>query len=1167
MTHRTGKTVSAALAFLLFAVGHAAGVEFKTRTLAEKLAEPELGFLASFDQRHINADLASGRKKACSHADISLELRGAIGFDGNFAYVPNPDEELAFALKDNFDFNEGTLAFWFRCDEFDPADLALKKNIGLFNLDIPWSDFRFNASAYFFGGTLYIASRVFSAENTSVGNCSPVSARLPGAAVKRDAWNQLVWTWDRSNRHQFFFNGEPLNRATVLALPPGAGTPTAGNSAYMAFSCRVWGENQRPHPVALDDIAIYKRAFPEAEVQMRYQSLLLESTKVVNPIVLRFDGRERGRLMPPLLHCWIDARMVNQRPADAHYTLRGSAGVIKNGTVALENGCAFLEFDVPKDAADYTLEVVAGTEKASLEISTPDFSFIGRNPRRDVTPKPWIDPVFDAQKRTVQVWNRKYFFGAGPFPVRIVTDAGLEVLDKGPELYFDSEPVRWQPGETMQGKSFVELRGDGAGKNGAHLQYCIRLDFDGALKVVFTVNGAPKLDKMTLEWQVGNAARKYMLTPNYQTPTADGQYAYAYPANGLFRIPCMLWSASDQAGFCWMPENDANWIHSGNANAFQFNTKTGRAVVTMVAQPTVIPENAAYNAWFAATPTRPAPERQRGNYGRFVINSWWGAKDCASLAPEPAVAAHYIGHYARRSLAPYGMGHGQVLSNPMARYLEHDWDMPGCFVYNMAVRKYDAQTGLYEPHKNTTRIPSSNPCPSLNTLFNDWQVASAEKLLDGEYGDRVNLLYYDLGSPCFLCGNAIHGCAFKDKFGRDIRSIQISGFRDLYIRLLDLLRRHDGVELMTHAQDQFVPFVNGLSDWWLPGEQFRTPLLQDPYAYMTKLAPLFDTEFAGNVLGAGVMFYSWSNPHNRTPQVLESLMAMLMLRDIDWLVAAEHSGANFRLWDVFKHYGIHEPAVKVHRFDAQSEITADNAKLLITYYECPDNYKLAVIVNPTEEPMTAAISVKAPGVPDGTVYDEYRNAPLQLSGGRFQATVPARSFILTGLPAKPYYPLHDGFRWPWPRFSGVALSVASTPGLAIPSDDGGLFRSAPPALGAWPLDGDFCGPDGSGGDSLNYVRLLPVRSSQPLTATVWCRSRDAAPATRVWFSVTLLDDERQPVGETVTANAAGAHDREWEKLTVSIPAEPGAVWARAVLHADRGGMDSRVVFDDFTMEH
>ena len=85
MTPRTGKTVSAALAFLLFAVGHVAGVEFKTRTLAEKLAEPGLGFLASFDQRHINADLASGRKKACSHADISLELRGAIGFDGNFA--------------------------------------------------------------------------------------------------------------------------------------------------------------------------------------------------------------------------------------------------------------------------------------------------------------------------------------------------------------------------------------------------------------------------------------------------------------------------------------------------------------------------------------------------------------------------------------------------------------------------------------------------------------------------------------------------------------------------------------------------------------------------------------------------------------------------------------------------------------------------------------------------------------------------------------------------------------------------------------------------------------------------------------------------------------------------------------------------------------------------
>ena len=129
----------------------AAKIEYKGRTLDEKLAEPGVRFLATFDKRHINSDKASGYKKSLSHSGISLDLRGAMGFDDNPAYIPALDEELAYMLKKNLDIKNGALSFWFRCDEFDPADANLKKNIGIFNVEIPLKNGVYNTFGYIFG--------------------------------------------------------------------------------------------------------------------------------------------------------------------------------------------------------------------------------------------------------------------------------------------------------------------------------------------------------------------------------------------------------------------------------------------------------------------------------------------------------------------------------------------------------------------------------------------------------------------------------------------------------------------------------------------------------------------------------------------------------------------------------------------------------------------------------------------------------------------------------------------------------------------------------------------------------------------------------------------------------------------------------------------------------
>lgn len=1146
----------------------AAKVEYKNRPLDAKLAEPGIRFFASFDKRHINSDVAKGYKKALSHSGISLDLRGAMGFDDNPAYIPAVDEELAYLLKNNLDIKNGTLSFWFRCDEFDPADVNLKKNVGIFNVEIPLKNGVFNAFAYIFGGQFYMQCRFFDKQGKSIG--IPVAAKLPGAKIGKGVWNQLVWSFDKENRQQFFFNGEPLNRPTLLVIPPEITDFATNKSSFMAFSCRVWRQNTRPLNVALDDIIVYDQALPEAAVQAKYQALLKSGAKNIKLLVLSFDGKERGIDKVPLLRCNVDTRAMSGEVKNASFVLKQGDKIIKKGSIKLENGYGSTLLEVPAQPQNYTFEVTAGKLTEKISVSTPDFTFIGKYPRRDHVPSPWTTPVYNAKERSYKVWNRKYYFSKGPFPVKIVTDNGINILDKGPELYMDGKAVVWQNSQARTGKSFVIFTGSGKGKDNSVVKYTTRLDFDGSMKTDFTVNGKPAVNNMTLEWQVGRDLRKYLMTPNYQQPAPGGVYKFRYPKGNIFRTPCLLWTVSGKAGFCWMPEDDGNWLHSDNDDAFNLNLTTGKAVVKLIAKKCVIPNGASYNSWFAATPTRPAPEQKRGVYGKNGIHNWFGNRNNACWETDPMLEDSYIKVFGKKSFAPYGMGHGAVLTTPMARYMEKDWDAPGCFIYGMACRRVDEKNKLYEHYLKTYKVANSNPCPRLNTLFNEWQVSVADKLLSSRYGDRVGIIYYDLGAPCFFCSNEIHGCAYTDKFGRKITPAQVTGFRDQYIRLRDVALKY-GVEIMSHAQDQFIPFVNGITDWWLPGEQCSGILRADKLAFVNKMRPYYDTEMNRDVLGSGVLFYTHSmgaagRELVRTSETTEMLLAMLMLYDVEWNKPSEWTGFNFRVWDTYKHYGMHDKSVEVHRFDVQKEIKFDNPSIEATWYACPGGYKLAAIANATAEPITVNIDVSQFGLKDGVIYDEYRNQPYALKNGKFTATIKKRNFILVGLPAKPRFPYNDDFTFTWFRVLGNRLSAVGTPQLAIESNDFGMHRTAAPALGAWPIGGDFAGINGEGGSNFSYGKFIPVRTDKPMTATVYCRSNNAAPNARINMKIIVLDRDNKPISKYLEAHVTGVHRQDWEKLQIEIPAIPGATWLHVILHASAGGRNGQIVFDDFSVK-
>ena len=130
---------------------------YHTLPLEQKVKEKNLLFLATFDNYNVNVDFAKGYKKALTCPDISLLLRGILGFDGKAAYKVNPDEELVYSVKNNLLPEQGTLSVWVKLDQFDPADQTIV-NAGVYRIFVRNGESWTENMAYITKGVLYFCN-------------------------------------------------------------------------------------------------------------------------------------------------------------------------------------------------------------------------------------------------------------------------------------------------------------------------------------------------------------------------------------------------------------------------------------------------------------------------------------------------------------------------------------------------------------------------------------------------------------------------------------------------------------------------------------------------------------------------------------------------------------------------------------------------------------------------------------------------------------------------------------------------------------------------------------------------------------------------------------------------------------------------------------------------
>ena len=1127
---------------------------------ADKLNDKDLTFAVTFDTRGVNADLAEGDPVSTTMKDVGLGLRGCVGFDTQQGFRPEPSEDLKFEVLGNASPHEGTMTMWVNALGYVPGDETTdgqkRGNVALLHMLFKQDSRHIEYQLYEYGDTVYFDWRS-SEPPQGWGQVGRVQVSRKG--VQKNQWHQIAVTWT-DRRLAIYLNGE-LGREAVLPVKAAktSGLTPEAKGSFIGVKSRFY-EDKHTWDVAVDDLKIFSRALSPLAIKNQYARLLLDrSAAVVQAYDVKLNGVNTGQADElDRLEAELDfsalpeaslALLAQGRLAMDYRLTRGDETIVSDQWTFSPNSTRRIIEGVDQPGTYRLATSLGNNGKVVASIVRPDLSFAANGiGAEDVVPGIWRD--YAVKDRSVTLWNRVYQFGDGPLPTKI-SAYGRALLEKSPQLTVETSQgiadISYQAGPTQRRTCAVTFTG--AGKTADFtLDYATTVEFDGMIRCDFTIKGSPEIRSMRLEWRVKPEICQYLLTPLLQEGQGP-EFEFLYPV-GVWATFSQLWLVSEgKGGFAYSMPHDANWVYDPAKPVFFVNKASGQCSVTMIAKAVRIPESTPYQALFIATPTRPLPVRNRvirfadssrSDTPRMGMTAGGGLTDVFTFEPHEPDFAYRMKSRVPNTVSVYGGANSLTDASDIAVYLRKYWDIPGDHTYKMSYLK-PLGNGKYETEYHLT-VPACNAC-----LINDYYMHNIKKLFEHPYGDRIWQIYYDLCGDN-LCGNEKHGCAFKDSFGRTIKTFALLSKRELVERTVRFCHAHNRT-VMLHAQRSYMPFLHGLADYFHPGEQHNTLLKRNPFGYTDELSDaLYRSEYNRNVLGTGVMFLpalGQASTDNFRPAAFpytEAMLAMLLSHDVETCQSYAAGAPVQKVWDALEKYGIQSPETRVHLYYNQQEITSSQADVRVTWYECPGNQRLLILANKEFRPRTSTIDVGkiAPG--DFAAREEYIGADIKVMAGTFDIRVPSRSFRIVAFPPRAFYPIRDEMGTVWGSWEAPESKSGFT-------RDRQIGRGSPGSL-RLQAQGSSC-----------FLKSFPVRPGRTYSASVYAK-RDAAGLAKIAFQGKNEANEFLVPPQTAEAEAGA----QWQKLELRFTVPNTGAWAKCrLLLVTLSGDDGTIWFDDFGM--
>ncbi|MCF6314600.1 MAG: LamG domain-containing protein [Verrucomicrobiales bacterium] len=1001
---------------------------YKTLPSTDKSKHPDLSFSLTFDGKSVAADHTLGNPDSFTFGDGNLEFRIVPGFDNQNAFSRDPEEKLHYPVAKNIDHRQGTMIFWIMAQDYDPGSVSVSDPVKTHK---PYLFARFYQEkkwvTLFFYQYYTSPTANFYWQNSEADKGVSTIASAPLTEIKAGQWFQLAATWDQKEI-KVYLNGKFQSTAPLpeVAAETQNLIPEAKRS-WLGVRQMMWDGAEESGKTAIDDITIYQRPLTALEIKRQYHALV-DSVDFVDlpPFDISIDGVDDGKgpldrlnlslnltSLPPK---WREE--VTQKKLKLHYQITLPDKSKQSGDWELSKLKDHRIFNKISQAGNYQLDLTLTNKKGeekklSQKFQRPDTEWFGNTlGLEDRVPTPWTELSIN-DKNIVKMWGREYHFGDSPLPDKILHQ-GESLLKSGPKLLIKTPSgeasIKYTRNSITQKTTFIEIKGSGKAADFT-LDWTTRIEFDGMILFNYTIKGKPTIESMKLVWDVAAEYSKYLLTPLLKT-SSDGTYSFPLNLNDRSNVS-QLWLTSEKKGFCWTLEHDANWIHNKGEHPLRItvdaDTKQAHCEVEMIAHRTQLPENVPYHAIFIATPSRPLPKRSRtyrlGSGGSvkyknldtaLVSHQGAGLNSVFTFKPDSDFG-DYMDILAARKWTPKPLakmdrlafyGGATALNNhePEGIYFGRYWELPG----GPIVPFHDKRK------HHEIKCLQTNTCP--HTSYSDYILNNIKQLFDHPK-QRVSAIYYDLSGNT-ACSNALHGCAFKDRFGRPIQRMILLGLRKHLRRTMQYCHQR-GRDTIYHAHSYYNPVCHSFADYWCPGEQYASTMLRkkSPYVYNDDIPDaVFRSEINMHIRGSGILFLpnlSRADKNYGTTEQTEAMLTKLLLNDVPLAIAFCDGAVIDRWWGIALRYDLDEATIHFH--DQQKEITSDNPSIKISYYSCKDGRTLIIAGNVSKKSQPAQIDLGQ--FKQNTLTLEYVKTSITPNDKGFKIKLPARAFAVIGLAA------------------------------------------------------------------------------------------------------------------------------------------------------------------------
>ena len=496
--------------------------------------------------------------------------------------------------------------------------------------------------------------------------------------------------------------------------------------------------------------------------------------------------------------------------------------------------------------------------------------------REETVPSPWT--AVSANGNEFSCWGRKAVFGGNGI-VSSVLSQGKELLSRPVTLKLNGKPVAFNAEKISAAplKAVFRLKPQDPA---IPLTVEVTAEFDGFC--YFTGKIAPNSEIRSLMLEIP-MNRKYTdafddcASPHYKTSlrqnTSFHVNAYTQP---------FFWCGGDETGMMGGTATRRGWHVKNKARSMCVTTDDREVLIVLPVVDTPLKTGAAkreFSFYLNPTPVKPLRSafpafRDRGNVilaemssrfycymhpGYFTPFWKWILARVKQDKRTPVDRMMYCGYFAPKGASPM---------SPAWNYYCTEWVNPPPGLGEYSGDRIDMKMRV-------SRNRSSFTYGCLNCKsFYDHQLQCVHNALHAEKWGQLDLknLYFDLGWPK-TCGNALHGCMWKDEFGDTIRDNDLLPLRDYYLRTSRMLRKKSPQGWMFgHVFPSRTPSDN-FFDYIVAGEMYDSKVFRKVSYYDVLTPDLMRIAYGSRTNEMGVALI---------PQFLRSLQCFAPDRVRTW---------------------------------------------------------------------------------------------------------------------------------------------------------------------------------------------------------------------------------------------------------------------------------------------